>query len=199
MRRVYILFLLLSASAISRAQDSKLIEIEKTDITANKHFKSDKASFFGFKLGMGIKAAEKHWATLPQFIAKYDNLTHDGTLRYYLYDKNETGEQKNCVAYLIWNKGDTAMAQISFFPDAEPYLQGNTKKLLTFEAIDVYSDLYKHFLGKASKTAITLDVPDIHLRHKTFYFHKHGIEICEQHDEKDHRVVFAIVPVKDTP
>lgn len=187
-----LLFCWTYTGSIAQHTDS-LPDLSRTDITLHKKFRADKVSIFGFKLGLSLKAAEQIWQTNTTLITKNDDLVTDGSTRFYVYDKKESGEPDHCLLYLIWNKGDTTLSQISFFGGMEKYLVGKTKALLSFDAVDKYSDLSKKFLGKPDKAEITLDVPDIHLKHKTFYYNKLGLEICEQNDEKDHLVVFAIV------
>ncbi len=168
--------------------------MRQVDITTDKDFKSTQVAIFGLKLGLTVKQAEQIWNANDSLVAKYDNLTSDGSTRYYIYDKNSAGEAQNCLIYAIWNKGDTTLARITFFTEMYKYLKGKTRRMLSFDAIDKNSELSKSFLGKPDKVEVTLDIPDIDFRHKMYYFYKMGLEIGEITDERDHRIVFALVP-----
>ncbi|HPB03037.1 MAG: hypothetical protein RB294_08570 [Bacteroidales bacterium] len=189
-----ILFILFSlAGIVAFSQGSSLYaEITKTDITLTTGFTMDKVSIFGIHLGM---TAEEVINTLAgnNNLYYYEDKTH-GTKDYriYVYDTDETGKKKNCILYLIWTENRSELNRITVFNDFETYLQGNTKKLLSTEAVDSNSDFYKTHLGAPDSSAVTLDLPSIGYKHTTFYYPDKFLQVTLKQDGDKASVVFAI-------
>ncbi|MGD9492946.1 MAG: hypothetical protein AB7V36_06285 [Bacteroidales bacterium] len=189
-----ILFILFSlAGIVAFSQGSSLYaEITKTDITLTTGFTMDKVSIFGIHLGMTVEEVINTWAGNNN-LYYYEEKTH-GTKDYriYVYDTDGFGEKKNCILYLIWTENQSTLNRITIFNDFKYYLQGNTKKLLSTEAVDSNSDFYKTHLGAPDSSAVTLDLPSIGYKHTTFYYPDKFLQVTLKEDGGEKSVVFAI-------
>lgn len=192
--KTIILFILISLTGITAfcQGSTSYAEITKTDITLTTGFTMDKVSIFGIHLGMTAEEVINTWAGNNN-LYYYEEKTH-GTKDYriYVYDTDETGKKKNCILYLIWTENRSALNKETVFNDFESYLKGDTKKLLSTEAVDNNSDFYKKHLGAPDSSAVTLDLPSIGYKHTTFYYPHKFLQVTLKQDGDKASVVFAI-------
>ena len=188
-----ILFILISLAGIKAFSQgsTSYAEITKTDITLTTNFSMETVSVFGIHLGMTVEEVIDTWAGNDD-LYYYEDKNH-GTKDYriYVYDTDESGKKKNCILYLIWTDNRSALNRITVFNDFETYLQGNTKKLLSTEAVDSNSDFYQKYLGTPDSSAVTLDLPSIGYKHTTFYYPQKFLLVTLKQDGDKASVVFA--------
>ena len=147
-------------------------------------------SIHGIRLGL---TQEEAWQILyadGTFIGEIDK---SNPSRIYVYGKNRDGAKGDSLLYLIWEPTKTGMSQISIFQGFRKSLAPNFRRLMTFEAVDNGSAFKKAFIGYANRSEITLDIPSIGTKHRTFFYDDIGIEVVHQHHSGDEQVMFSIV------
>lgn len=174
------------------AENSEITEITKVDITSYPNLPASDVSVFSIQLGMSRAEAEAQLDRQSTSLYYYTDQRHfTEDYRIYVYDRDPNGQKKNCILYLIWEDNSAKLNRIVFYKDMEPYLQGNTKQLLTEEALNPESEIAKNYLGKAAGSKVTLDVPVIHLKHTTYYYPDKGLEITDERSSTGPTVRFA--------
>ena len=182
--------------SLKELYDSSLIELTEVDITLMADIGSRDISVFGVGLGMEKARVD---AILSQnthlyFYIDKGHSTEDH--RIYVYDKDKNGEKNNALLYLIWPNGQKKLGKITVFEFADDYLVGNTKELITENAIDPKSEIMQTFLGNANDEKVTLEVPSISLKHITYYYSR-GLEVTLKDFDGKKGVVFALILNKD--
>ncbi|MFL5728589.1 MAG: hypothetical protein ACJ75J_03785 [Cytophagaceae bacterium] len=179
----------LLSQAIGQTKNST-VEITTTDITLNPNLKSDQISVFGIKLGMSKADVNKLLKDNSRLYYYVDEKHTTQDHRIYVYDKDEQGEKKNCILYLIWADNSNKLTTITFFENFAPYLKGTTAALLTFDPLDPDSKISKDYLGKPDSSKVTLDVAIIHLKHTTYYYKAKGIQFTLKESDGEKTSVF---------
>jgi hypothetical protein len=156
-------------------------EITSVDLTTVKNLRGDRVTVFGTKLGMTHAEAKAILDKNPKLTYKVDGSNPDR-----IYVNGAAGGE---LFYLIWEPGKPKLTRITIFRDFTPFLVGETKQLMTTDAITEDSKLAREFLGKATSKKVTLDVPSIQLKHVTYWFDKRWMAVTHQMPEG--RVVFA--------
>jgi hypothetical protein len=165
------------------------VELTTTDITTLPDFRSDRASVLGVRLGMSMADAK---AKIADHASAGFSVKPDGANSTRLYIN--AASASDSVLYLIWAPGDARLGEITVFRAFEPWLQGGTKRLLQSDAVDV-SSVAGRFLGKPDRSGISLDIPEIGLRHVTHIYDARWIQLTEQEDgstSPTKKVVFAL-------
>lgn len=173
-----------SASAIELTQDNPrtLISTKSQDYTIQ-----------GLRLGITHSKAWKVLAKMSSPIGFQDPYNPS---RIYVYDRKPDGRKGEALLYLIWEPGEETMNQITVFHGFRGSLSQNFRRLLTFEAVDDQSPFKKQFIGYANRSKTTLVVPEIGLKHVTYFYDDIGLEITHKHSSEGEEVIFAIVRSK---
>ena len=156
-------------------------ELTSVDITKVKDARGDKITVFGTRLGMTHAEAKAILDKNRQLTYKVDGANPDR-----IYVNSAAGAE---LFYLIWEPGKPKLTRISIFRDFGPFLVGDTKLLLTRDAISD-SRLRSEFLGAPDREKVTLDIPSIKLHHVSYWHEKRWIVVTLQQPEG--RVVFAL-------
>ncbi len=189
MKKFVPVILLTLFSALGHAQK---YEITRDDITLHPEVHSADISVFSISLGITREKADSLLMQQQSKLYYYTDRMHStNDYRIYVYDRDAGGRKKNCILYLIWDDNSSTLSRITFFADMRSYLVGGTQKLLTTEAADPQSDISTKFLGKASGSEVTLDIPSIGLKHITYYYPHKGIEVTDKYNGNGRSVVFA--------
>lgn len=191
-KSILCIFIIFSVISIALAQESNLKEISKIDITTFKKIKSDEVSVFGLHLGMDPD--EVHYILMKNKNLDYQVDKMHGTtdIRIYVYDKDETGNNKNCILYLIWENRKTELSTITLFEDFAPYLIGNSSYLLANEFSDKNAEIINKFLRKPDRSEITLNIPSIQTKHITNSYDSRGFKITLKKNSEKISAVFAL-------
>jgi hypothetical protein len=173
-----------SAGAIELTQDNPrtIISTKSKDYTIQ-----------GLRLGITHNEAWGLLAKISSLIGFHDPLN---PARIYVYDRRPDGRKGEAVLYLIWEPGEETMSQITVFQGFRGSLSQNFRRLLTFEAVDDQSPFKKEFIGYANRSKITLDLPEIGLKHVTYFYDDIGLEITYKRSSQGDEVVFALVRSK---
>lgn len=190
-RSITFLLSLLSVLFLAGQQHHSSTEITQVDFTHNNELTSGDLSVFGIGLGMSQNEAMAAMDLHPELYYEEDNMHESGDFRIYVYDRMDNGASKNCILYLIWDNGQATLSSITFFEDFIFYLQGSSRDLLTLNAIDPESDIYRNYLGEPGYSEVTLDIPMIGLKHITYYYPSRGLEITHKRNSDGESVVFA--------
>jgi len=146
--------------------------------------------FFGVALGMTHEEARRVLSESRVAVVVEDDTANPGRL--YIYERTPNGDKGASLLYLIWEPSDPALARVTVFHGAAPYLHGDTRQLLTEAALDPQSPIGQR-LGKPDRSAVTLDISMIGLKHTTYLYAARGLLLTHQVDKQlgTSKVVFA--------
>ncbi len=144
----------------------------------------------GIRLGMTRQEVAKVLSTSEELMGVEDE---NNLSRVYVYHRNSDGSRGDAVLYLIWEPAETKMNRITVFQAYRGSLSKTFKRLLSFEAVDDKSSFKRDFVGYANRQKVTLNIPEIGLKHVTYYYDDLGLEITHKHGSRGDEVIFAIV------
>lgn len=182
--------ILLMAITLALSGQAVAFELTKDNPETLIGSKSNNYSISGFRLGI---THDQAWRILKENNSLIGVKDGANPSRIYVYTQNQDGSRGKAVLYLIWEPGMAKLGQITVFQDYRNILSKNFRRLLTFEAVDDTSAFKRNFIGYANRSKISLDVPEIDMKHKTYFYDEIGLEISHQHSSDEDKVVFAIV------
>lgn len=157
------------------------VEISKFDITKIRGFRADMVSVYGVYLGMKMTTAKRYLLNNDEIIMATNT---NEPLSIKIYDRNAQGKMNKLLANLIWESASGGLKEIKVLEGFAPHLKGNTKRLLTLEAINTNSYISKAFLGKpdlVKRNKFTF----INLVSTKYFFNKKGLIVeCADVDGK---------------
>ena len=170
--------------------DEAIVDLVKDNPTTLIGTKSTDYRIYGFRLGLTHNQAWQILRKTPSLLGETDS---GNPTRVYVYSRNADGTKGNPLFYLIWEPDEARLSRIAVFQDCRTFLSASFRRLLTSEALDSNSEFKKAFIGYANRSATTLDVPSIGLKHITYFYDDIGLEVTDQHSKRGNGVVFAIV------
>jgi S1-C subfamily serine protease len=120
----------------------RVYELTKVDITKEASFRSSQASVFGVMLNM---SKNEVWTKLERQ-SSLDVKENRTNKTWSVARKNDDRE----IMALFWADGDS-LVKIYLRADFAADLQGNSKRLVTLEVLDVQSDLVRSYLGRPNR------------------------------------------------
>jgi hypothetical protein len=158
------------------------LELTKTDITTALAFRSNQATVFGISLGMTRAEVQDRLSSQRDIEVRsveFDPKSLD------VYGPTKTSQSELLVRF-AW-KADQRLREICLFQAFGNYLQGQTRDLVAFTALEGPSPVVRSFLG-----------PDDHVSGQNSNAIKHsfpdkGIELFDIHNGADRFPIFVLV------
>ncbi len=181
-----VLFLIIGSYYVYAEAKSELTEC---DITSIKEFRADKVTVFGVSLGMTKEEALPLLNADERLIVKQDKFNPTWLC---VYDKNPDGSEGEQVLQYVWKPTEQGLSTITIFETCSKYLKGNTKRLLTLEVLDPHSDFSKSFLGYPNRSEVTANIPELGLKHTSYYYDAKWLKIVHKQSEGSDSVIILL-------
>jgi hypothetical protein len=163
------------------------LEITAHDITSVGELGSRQLTVIGVPMGATRAEAERIVGADPRFRIEPDTGNPE---RFYVKD----AASGKALFYFIWDASGPSLDRVTVFVDARTLMVGRAQDLLSLGTVDPESEVRREFLGEPASDAVTLDIPSIGLRHVTYYFPRHGLEVTDKNSGDGRReAVFALV------
>lgn len=166
------------------------IDLCKDNPTTLVGTKSTDYRINGLRLGL---THEQTWKILEGSNLLLGERDSSNPSRIYVYRRNNDGSKGASVLYLIWEPGEKGLGRITIFPDYCSSLSQNFRRLLSFEVLDSTSEFKRDFIGYPNRSKITLNLPQIDVKHTSYFYDEIGLAIIHKHNLNDEEVVFAIM------
>ncbi|OWK35618.1 S1C family serine protease [Fimbriiglobus ruber] len=147
----------------------------------------------GIKLGL---SHDEVWEILRNSNSMVGVKDTSNPSRIYVRRRLPNDEMGQTILYLIWQPGEHSLSKITIFQEFKSALSVNIKRLLTFEAVDDSAPFRRAFIGYPDRSKTTLSVPEIDLKHVTYFYDEIGMEITHKHSSNGDQIAFAIVRSK---
>lgn len=156
-------------------------ELTTTDITKNSEITAINIKVFGLYLSMKL---EEVLPILKHNLNIYLKQDPYNSNRYYLYDREKYNGKDIVMAYLIWGNDNIGLKEIVLYHGFLKFMVGNSRMLLTYDAIDKHTYIYSSYLGFPSRMEVILDIPDIKMKSTAFYYPNKNFKIIKTVSEQ---------------
>jgi hypothetical protein len=173
---------------------ANVIELTQDNPTTLIHTKSKDYSINGLRLGMtqsdALKLLDMSGSMLgPKYVQNPSRID--------VYHRRLDGSKGQAVLYLNWESDKKLMNRITVLEAFSDSLAPKWRRLLTLDSVNDQSPFKKEFIGAASRTKPIIDLPDLGIKHQTYFYDEIGLEVTQKRSPRGDEVIFSIVPPKD--
>lgn len=163
----------------NQTTEEQYFDVTQQDITQIQDIDAESISVVGIHLGTGLQAAKQTIARKKGIFFRQDKFNN---YRLYLYDyrKQPDGDNKP-LGYFKWEHRDSGLSEIVLYKDFGRYMEGQSRKLVTAEALSYYEEgVGKNFLGYPHKKENILHVPSQNIKHTAYYYKGKAYQVIKQ-------------------
>ncbi|WP_411745173.1 hypothetical protein [Reinekea sp.] len=114
---------------------------------------------------------------------------------YHIYSDIDEGSKNIAAISLLWENTREEMINISIFPEYKGKLNYNFERSLTLDAVNNRSFITK-FFGNESRREVTLDLPELEMKHTSIYYDDIGVKVVFRQTSKGNSVVLGLYRTK---
>lgn len=184
-----ITFVFGSGACTKKETTRTAIELTKANPASLLGLVAEDFTVIGFRLGMTHEEAWQLIRTSPDLTGKVDE--HNPS-RIYV---SATGvqDESSGLLLLLWEPNEAYMRSITVSSNAKQHLAPNFQGLLSMDAVGMMtSERMREFVGVPNRSRISLEIPQIDLKHIAYHYDKIGLEIVHQKHLDTEEVVFSL-------